>query len=234
MSVYSYVLRFDHGDAPNPYHNYCTLAICKPVIRRKAKPGDWVIGTGSRGNVNQNDDIPRIIYVMKISEVISLIKYFEDIRFNSKKPDMNSVLPIDWIGDNIYRKYDNKIVQIPSVHSNNDGSEDEESKKHDLKGENVLISQDYWYFGKNAIEIPECFHHLVKKNQGHKKIINQTDIRNFEKWIKAQKKPTTFLPCQPFVAKDELCSLLCDGERKSKKCFNDDCRWHEDDEEVIP
>ena len=45
--IYSYVLRYDDGVAPNPYGGVCTLAICKPVIRKKAQVGDWVIGTGS-------------------------------------------------------------------------------------------------------------------------------------------------------------------------------------------
>lgn len=39
--IYSYVLRYDDGVAPNPYGGVCTLAICKPVIRKKPK---WVIG----------------------------------------------------------------------------------------------------------------------------------------------------------------------------------------------
>lgn len=45
--LYSYVLREDTGFAPNPYHGFCTLACCKPLIRRRAEIGDWVIATGS-------------------------------------------------------------------------------------------------------------------------------------------------------------------------------------------
>ena len=46
-TIYSYVLRTDDGAAPNPLWGTCTLTICKPVIRRTAKVGDWVIGVGS-------------------------------------------------------------------------------------------------------------------------------------------------------------------------------------------
>ena len=46
--LYSYVVVSDHGFAPNPFHGYCTLANCKPRIRWRAQPGDWIVGTGSR------------------------------------------------------------------------------------------------------------------------------------------------------------------------------------------
>ena len=42
-SLYSYIVSYDHGNAPNPDFNICTLAICKPVIRRCAKVGDIVL-----------------------------------------------------------------------------------------------------------------------------------------------------------------------------------------------
>ena len=35
----------DYGFAPNPYFGYCTLATCKPVIRRCAGVGDWIAWT---------------------------------------------------------------------------------------------------------------------------------------------------------------------------------------------
>lgn len=47
MRLFSYVVRFDSGFAPNPFYGYCTLATCKPPIRRTALVGDWIIGTGS-------------------------------------------------------------------------------------------------------------------------------------------------------------------------------------------
>ena len=46
--IYSYVLRYDDGAAPNPFWDLCTLTICKPGIRKGALVGDWVLGTGSK------------------------------------------------------------------------------------------------------------------------------------------------------------------------------------------
>jgi hypothetical protein len=37
----------DYGFAPNPFFGVCTLATCKPKIRKAAAIGDWVVGTGS-------------------------------------------------------------------------------------------------------------------------------------------------------------------------------------------
>lgn len=46
MKLYSYVVARDYGFAPNPFYAACTLATCKPRIRKTAKPNDWVLGTG--------------------------------------------------------------------------------------------------------------------------------------------------------------------------------------------
>jgi hypothetical protein len=40
--LFSYTIPVDDGAAPNPFRGMCTLAICKPTIRRVAKKGDWV------------------------------------------------------------------------------------------------------------------------------------------------------------------------------------------------
>ena len=56
--LYSYTIPYDDGAAPNPYWGVLTLAICKPVIRRTAEIGDWVVGTGSKqspiGNIQNS------------------------------------------------------------------------------------------------------------------------------------------------------------------------------------
>lgn len=42
--IYRYIWTHDSGMAPCPDGGQITLATCKPVIRRVARPGDWVIG----------------------------------------------------------------------------------------------------------------------------------------------------------------------------------------------
>ncbi|GGD44387.1 hypothetical protein GRI62_10650 [Erythrobacter arachoides] len=42
--AYRYILTHDSGMAPCPDGGLISLATCKPVIRRVARPGDWVLG----------------------------------------------------------------------------------------------------------------------------------------------------------------------------------------------
>ena len=44
--LYAYAITRDFGFAPNPFHGNCTLATCKPRIRKSANVGDWVLGIG--------------------------------------------------------------------------------------------------------------------------------------------------------------------------------------------
>jgi hypothetical protein len=57
----------------------------------------------------------------------------------------------------------------------------------DLTGKFVLISKMYWYFGKEAIPIPNRLRDIVKSNQGHKKIDDESLKNIFIDWIKLQK-----------------------------------------------
>src|SRR5690349_17838620 len=71
MTLYSYCIPVDDGAAPNPFWGICTLAICKPVIRRVAKKGDWVVGTGSKELGLEN----QVVYAMQITDVESMQQY---------------------------------------------------------------------------------------------------------------------------------------------------------------
>ena len=99
--LYSYVLRRDYGFAPNPFFGYCTLATCKPIIRRVAQVNDWVVGTGSAAKGSPVSG--RLIYAMRVSEKLTFAQYWEDERFANKKPVMNGSLKQKY-GDNIYLK----------------------------------------------------------------------------------------------------------------------------------
>ncbi len=181
--IYSYVVRYDSGFAPNPFGEYCTLATCKPRIRKKIKIGDWVVGTGSVeyvGNI-------KLIYAMKVEEKISFDQYDRDKRFSYKIPTWFSSDKIKKVGDNIYFKDPKGVYyQRPSNHSNRDGSENEELKQHDLSGEFVLISKLFCYFGKKAVEIPKKIQDIIKKGPGHKCTFPENLITNFLNWLKTK------------------------------------------------
>src|SRR6266852_7459904 len=72
--LWSYCLRYDDGAAPNPYWGVCTLAICKPAIRRKAKEGDWVVGLGSKRSPC-GDISSKVVYAMHVTQVLTMEGY---------------------------------------------------------------------------------------------------------------------------------------------------------------
>lgn len=176
-SLYSYIIPVDDGAAPNPFYGLCTLAICKPVIRRTAKVGDWIVGLGSK-NVHGNDRSGRVVYAMEVTEIMTLKKYDELslTRWPKKIPDTNNADHKRRLGDCIY-KYDNEnISQRPSVHSKG-------NEKTDLSGKNVLISSNYYYFGEKAVKLPSNLTPIIHQGQGHKRPSNDPYYSSFVDWI---------------------------------------------------
>ena len=152
MSSYSYKIIRDYGFAPNPFFGFCTLACCKPHIRKKALVDDWIIGTGASGNNLLN----RLIFIMKVTEKLSFEEYWNDKRFSKKKPVLNGSL-IQLHGDNIYYKESNSWRQVDSHHSLPDGKLNAENLKQDTSGNYVLISNQFIYLGDNHIEVPDVY-----------------------------------------------------------------------------
>src|SRR6266851_8012960 len=99
MRIYSYVVARDYGFAPNPFFSFCTLATCKPMIRKTAQVGDWIVGTGSKtcglGGF--------LVYAVKVAETCTYDQYWEDPRFLVKRPNLRGSLKQAY-GDNIYHR----------------------------------------------------------------------------------------------------------------------------------
>ena len=149
--LYTYAITRDFGFAPNPFHGFCTLATCKPRIRKAAKVGDWVMGIGGStlGGVKG-----KCIFLMKISEKIGFQNYWDDQRFSLKKPLRNGSR-VQMLGDNIYHKSgDGSWIQEDSHHSNPDGSPNTINVKRDTgRNDRVLISNCFIYFGRRATDV---------------------------------------------------------------------------------
>jgi Nucleotide modification associated domain 2 len=96
--VYMYVVARDFGFAPNPFHGVCTLATCKPIIRRTAQIGDWVIGMGG----SKLKAPGRCIYAMQVTGALSFDEYWAAPEYQAKKPVRNGSRKTI-VGDNIYR-----------------------------------------------------------------------------------------------------------------------------------
>lgn len=188
MVVYSYLIEHDLGLAPNPFGKYCTLAVCKPKIRKSSKLelGDWVIGTGSKAleGTTGRKLTDKLIYAMKVTEKITFENYWDDARFQYKKPIMNGTL-VTMYGDNFYHKDENgKWIQEDSAHCNTDGTCNPEHLKTDTSGNNVLISDYFFYFGDKAPTIPDNFKEICHTGIGEKKLPEQMGNELID-WITA-------------------------------------------------
>lgn len=183
MGYYSYKIEHDFGLAPNPFGGYCTLAICKGDIRKNKRLaiGDWVFGTGSVKLKN----LHYLIYAMKVGETLTFDQYWDDDRFQYKKPVLNGSL-VQMYGDNIYHKdaKTGKWIQEDSAHSSAAGVLNEAHLNADINGKLVLISQDFYYFGDQAIKIPDNFLSICSEGRSVKSIsIPKADADNFVNWL---------------------------------------------------
>src|SRR3990172_12947796 len=153
MKLSAYIVRHDSGFSPNPFGGVCTLACCKPAIRRSAVPGDIIVGTGSARYALSG----YLIYAMRVGTVLAIDQYWE--RYPSKRPSQES--PVTKLGDNIWHRdaFGNWRGVPGALH-------DERNRDRDLRGCNVLISSEFFYFGRNAIEIPNEFRSLIAMARG--------------------------------------------------------------------
>lgn len=167
MRIYSYVVARDFGFAPNPFFGYCTLATCKPKIRKSAEIGDRILGTGSKKK--QRDGY--LVFAMQVDEIMSYNKYWNDSRFLVKRPNMHSSLRNAY-GDNIYHKDSSgRWIQEDSHHSKSNGQPCDANIRHDTKIDRVLIGRHFWYWGGSGPPIPSRWQKKVCKiGQGHRKI----------------------------------------------------------------
>src|SRR3954447_1814943 len=116
--AYIYVVARDFGFAPNPFHGFCTLATCKPNIRKTAQVGDWIVGTGSKAHELQG----QLVYAMRVTETLSFDEFWCDERFREKRPNLHGSL-MQAYGDNIYHRDGREHwLQENSHHSLKDGS----------------------------------------------------------------------------------------------------------------
>ena len=180
--LFTYTIPVDDGAAPNPFHGVCTLAICKPSIRRVATRGDWVAGIGSK-NAPSGDLSGRLVYAMRVEQAIPFVEYDRraPAEWPSKIPQPMSRDLAERLGDCIYDYASGSPPrQRPGVHG-------QENKKSDLSGVNVLVSTDFYYFGSRAIALPPHLLGICHQGRGHKSDANATFFADFVFWIRGLK-----------------------------------------------
>ncbi len=179
--LFTYTIPVDDGAAPNPFRGMCSLAICKPGIRRVAKPEDWVAGLGST-NAPSGDLSGRLVYAMRVEEVLSLKEYDHQApsRWPHRIPNAQSADLSERLGDCIYDYASGGPDQRQSVHGPANAATD-------LWGENVLISRDFYYFGNRAIRLPDYLLPICHQTQGHRSDSNSPYFDQFISWLRSLK-----------------------------------------------
>lgn len=184
MKLYSYVVARDYGFAPNPFHGVCTLATCKPQIRKQAEVGDLIVGTGSA----RYGLADRLVFVMKVAEALTYDEYWRDPRFRSKRPDLTGSLK-QAFGDNIYHRHTRtgKWMQEDSHHSLASGKPNRANIKHDTSVDRVLIGTSFIYWGGDGPKIPKRFrngdNNIAKAGPGHRSRFPDRLVAQFERWV---------------------------------------------------
>lgn len=188
MRLFSYVVARDYGFAPNPFWRVCTLAACKPRIRRSASVGDWIVGTGSRSQNRQGF----LVYVMRVTDTMTFNEYWENKRFRPKNPNLRGSKK-QAFGDNIYFKDDaGKWHQQDSHHSYEDGTPNPDNIIRDTQADRVLLSTDYAYWGGSGPEIPQKFRDYgeydICAKRNHKCWFPEEMVNDFVDWFRSLNK----------------------------------------------
>lgn len=134
MKIYFYKLTSDNGGAPCVQDGLVSLAICKPMIRSTAEPGDLIFGFAANSLHRDN----RLVYVAVVTSKVSGRDYYGDQRRGGR-------------GDRIYRFRGDRFYWRRAALHHGPGD-----LAHDL-GEHpyynrayVLLSRDFRYFGANG------------------------------------------------------------------------------------
>lgn len=159
--TFIYVVDRDFGFAPNPFHGWCTLATCKPRIRKSAIVGDWVIGMGGL----RLKATGQCIYAMQVTEKLTFDQYWADPRFLAKRPVRNGS-SVMMVGDNIYHRNtpSEPWLQADSHHSHSDGTPNIDNIQNDTSTNDVLVSNHFYYFGRAACTVPP---HIMDNMEYH-------------------------------------------------------------------
>ena len=183
MRLFSYVVARDYGFAPNPFFGVCTLATCKPIVRRVAAVGDWIVGTGSKTGGRQG----HLVYVMRVAETLTYNEYWADPRFPRKRPNLGGSLK-QAFGDNIYFKDERgKWHQQDSHHSYQGGVPNVHNIRNDTQTDRVLIGVDFVYWGGSGPQIDPAFRNYVGHDicalRHHKSNFSSGLVSDFVVWF---------------------------------------------------
>ncbi len=131
-----------------------------------AEEGDWVVGTGG-ANLRKSAGHGKLIYAMRVDKKFTREQYFNDIRYEQKKPAQTSKYK--------QTRGDNKKPRTV----------------FEKREQFALISRHFYYFGaeaKKMDDIPEKFP-LEKTGRGFRSRFDPKVIRDFVEWLEKNHTP---------------------------------------------
>jgi len=182
--LFSYVVLRDFAFAPNPFHGGCTLATCKPQVRRAAEPGDYILGTATV----QRFPPGQLVYAMRVTESLSFDAYWLDPRFRVKRPVLNGSTKRQF-GDNIYHHDGDSWIQEDSHHSYESGGRNEHNLSRDTSVDRVLIAHDFTYWGGEGPSVPPHLrdwdgYDITGGGRGHRRHFPQSLVDATTEWLR--------------------------------------------------
>jgi Nucleotide modification associated domain 2 len=145
MRIYRYILTADTGMAPCIDAGIVSLATCKPVVRRCATPGDWVIGF-----LASPAPSGMVAWAGRISRSLAMADYEREFRGRS---------------DAVYRgRPDGSFRRLRRDYHALAGQ-----METDLSGPALVFDPAWtWYFGDRPQMLPVALAHLAAHGQGHR------------------------------------------------------------------
>ncbi len=194
--LYMYVVDRDFGFAPNPFHGICTLATCKPPIRRRAQVNDWIVGMGG-GRLHATG---RCIYAMQVTQTVSFNQYWVGQEYRNKRPVRNGSR-VMLVGDNIYHRPEGDLTwhQLDSHHSHEDGTPNHVNVQKDTKADRVLLSHSFYYFGSAAPMAPDgVLERLGFRNAIGHRVFGLDECDELLQWITSRREAANKVLADPF------------------------------------
>ena len=209
-SIYIYKMTVDDGGAPCVRDGLLTLAICKPAIRRSAKPGSIILafaanhvqGWRPRGSYRDHS----LIYIAEIKDNLPAGNYYGDHRYE-RRPDCI----YKWEGDSLrYREQAKFHGDDASLRR------DVGTRTSGYQNAHVLLSRKYKYFADSGPtphvrELPVLSRMIFLLNQGHRIRYSKglsEEIRTFAAMAWSLKSPFKSTPVP-----EARCEQICDQGR---------------------
>ncbi|HEX2585542.1 MAG TPA: hypothetical protein VHL14_10435 [Steroidobacteraceae bacterium] len=168
MRFYYYKLTSDDGGAPCAQDGLLSLALCKPMIRSTAEVGDVIFGFAAKSLDINN----RLIYIATITHKEIGGAYFKKMKYRSRRDCIYR-----WRGDRLKWNEAGFHGAGDLAHDVGDYPEYERA--------NVLLSNDFRYFGKNGDAEYKDRYPAIKKavealGQGHRNRHGEILLRQLE------------------------------------------------------